>query len=918
MKIYFILALVAVFAFTTGVFVPPRPGHKKHNLGSERCTWGPGYWCKNLTTAGGCHAVRHCIDTVWVHQKLPPDTSSVCQICLDMVKEARDNLESNETQDLIKQVFEGTCKLIHLKPIVKECDKIADNFIPELIDTLASQMNPQVVCSVAGLCNNQRVQELLAEESSTKVAPVDPPNKCDGCHKVVNVLEENFSKMTRDEVLHSFLWYCGKFGSFSDGCSNIVITYFTEIYNHLQEHLNPNEVCLLSGECSAQFHTHEAKVEITPMSHIGYVPVNAVKEDLPCDLCEQLVKHLKDLLIANTTELEFKQVLEGLCKQTGKFAEECGSLVEQYYSEIYNYLVNGLDSKGVCADIGICNATGKEGGIIAPLLPLKTSKLAASSKEQPPLVHVKLNQDTSSVRILPNPQQQLPIDLLMPPHTQILYNKEVCVFCEYFLHEVQVAITDPKTEENIKEVIDKACDKLPSSINATCVQFVDSYEPALVALLAQEIDPSQICPLIKACPSSGNRDVEIFMQAEGSTKCPLCLLTVTKLEYMGKSVKTKKNIENALDELCLDLPSNMVPECEDFVNTYTEELVELIISDLKPDEVCVFLKLCQDDKPASPLPRFVIKHLSGNIETNVIPDDTINGQIIGIDEPVIQDKPQCVICQFVMKEIEEKLKDKKTDDDIENIVKNICKIMPSTIKTECNSLVDEYGDLIIQLLISSLEPKEICTRINLCASSVEIIREPIPNYTPIGHRVDMQKPVEQDGPQCVVCQFIMKEIQDQLKNNKTDNEIENIVREVCHVMPTSIKTQCDDVIDEYGDAIIQLLIAALEPDEICSMIKLCSSYLETVRVKILECPICEMTVEVMEKILSNPRADHAVEHVLEKTCRGLPIQYRSKCVEMIEKYGDTMISLLIHYTNRDTICKSIGYCKTTLNQIVID
>jgi len=50
-----------------------------------------------------------------------------------------------------------------------------------------------------------------------------------------------------------------------------------------------------------------------------------VEDDLPCKLCEQLVSHLKDLLVANTTETEFKQVLLGLCKQTKSFAVEvCG------------------------------------------------------------------------------------------------------------------------------------------------------------------------------------------------------------------------------------------------------------------------------------------------------------------------------------------------------------------------------------------------------------------------------------------------------------------------------------------------------------------------------------------------------------------------------------------------------------------
>lgn len=44
----------------------------------------------------------------------------------------------------------------------------------------------------------------------------------------------------------------------------------------------------------------------------------------------------------------------------------------------------------------------------------------------------------------------------------------------------------------------------------------------------------------------------------------------------------------------------------------------------------------------------------------------------------------------------------------------------------------------------------------------------------------------------------------------------------------------------------------------------------------MECPLCQLTVEVMQKILSNPKVDHDVEHVLEKTCRGVPVQYREK------------------------------------------
>lgn len=47
-----------------------------------------------------------------------------------------------------------------------------------------------------------------------------------------------------------------------------------------------------------------------------------VNDDLECQFCEALVKNVRSILISNTTEAEFVQVLTGLCKQTGSYAKE--------------------------------------------------------------------------------------------------------------------------------------------------------------------------------------------------------------------------------------------------------------------------------------------------------------------------------------------------------------------------------------------------------------------------------------------------------------------------------------------------------------------------------------------------------------------------------------------------------------------
>lgn len=41
----------------------------------------------------------------------------------------------------------------------------------------------------------------------------------------------------------------------------------------------------------------------------------------------------------------------------------------------------------------------------------------------------------------------------------------------------------------------------------------------------------------------------------------------------------------------------MQSECNDFVATYTAELLEILLTDFTPTEICVYLKCCSDSKP---------------------------------------------------------------------------------------------------------------------------------------------------------------------------------------------------------------------------------------------------------------------------------------------------------------------------------
>lgn len=54
--------------------------------------------------------------------------------------------------------------------------------------------------------------------------------------------------------------------------------------------------------------------------------------------------------------------------------------------------------------------------------------------------------------------------------------------------------------------------------------------------------------------------------------------------------------------LCSHLTNKLQPECADFVETYTAELLKMLADDFTPQQICVYLKVCTDAKKTSYVP----------------------------------------------------------------------------------------------------------------------------------------------------------------------------------------------------------------------------------------------------------------------------------------------------------------------------
>ena len=48
------------------------------------------------------------------------------------------------------------------------------------------------------------------------------------------------------------------------------------------------------------------------------------------------------------------------------------------------------------------------------------------------------------------------------------------------------------------------------------------------------------------------------------------------------------------------------------------------------------------------------------------------------------------------------------------------------------------------------------------------------------------------------------------------------VEKVCNLLPATLTAQCKDLIEAYGEAIIELLVQQADPKSICTVLGLCN------------------------------------------------------------------------------------------------
>merc|ERR1712156_1324610 len=91
----------------------------------------------------------------------------------------------------------------------------------------------------------------------------------------------------------------------------------------------------------------------------------------------------------------------------------------------------------------------------------------------------------------------------------------------------------------------------------------------------------------------GEQESKVDSEVDDNT-CVLCKYVISTLDGLLEHKTNEKEIEEALESLCSFLPSTMMKQCDSFVDTYTNLIIDLLTKDVSPEMVCGNLGLCPD------------------------------------------------------------------------------------------------------------------------------------------------------------------------------------------------------------------------------------------------------------------------------------------------------------------------------------
>lgn len=87
--------------------------------------------------------------------------------------------------------------------------------------------------------------------------------------------------------------------------------------------------------------------------------------------------------------------------------------------------------------------------------------------------------------------------------------------------------------------------------------------------------------------------------------------------------------------------------------------------------------------------------------------------------------------------------------------------------------------------------------------------------------IEEKEELEGGAIKCELCMYVTKFVEHELTTEKVEDEIEAIIEKACAILPNHAKPVCVQFIQAELPKLIELIVAKVEPEKICDLIKAC-------------------------------------------------------------------------------------------------
>ncbi|KAL5469535.1 hypothetical protein EMCRGX_G030802 [Ephydatia muelleri] len=438
-----------------------------------------------------------------------------CQLCNAVVEyiEYKAAMNTTEAHALLLAQFVctqlGSLSELCNEVINKSFDQIWKRFLSDLsLSSLACQFK---FCSSGKmeLALPSQVPQATSIPRAVKRTSGLGYTECDLCKLVAYVLDSvAMNNATEQEAKVEVEKLCSLLGTYGPLCTEFVASNFQAIWGLIVKDLEPSFVCVHLKLCNA-----------TVLQAPSFVDRGSVSKSLPtvttCEVCKVIAFMMDSLVKNNVSEVDAKAFMIAECGKLGVYTQMCVILVNEYFEDIWNLLINDLEPDFICAKLGLCsNSTFTQFGLEQPV---------------------------------------------------------ACTACEEMLVGMEGVVDENTTEDEAYTLMEMFCNVLPPEITSKCKDLVAADFFLAWDMFKECVDnPKNCCIKIGVCNSTSIHtnlfedlltEKAIGGSAKGNGSAFLCVLC----EYVMKeldSILAENATEATLNKVCSLIPKSLTSYCD--------------------------------------------------------------------------------------------------------------------------------------------------------------------------------------------------------------------------------------------------------------------------------------------------------------------------------------------------------------------